>query len=123
MTSKPSSRSPRARTLAPRSWPSSPGLAMSTLSGRSVTPPMIATGSRSAALESFDRFGHVEIGDVLGVVLVGVAGDDLRRPPVGLTKLRVGQALHLAAQPVEGRLHVFEHLASRPADGDPGHAG
>src|SRR5947209_1645814 len=33
MTSKPASRSARAMTLAPRSWPSKPGLAMSTRSG------------------------------------------------------------------------------------------
>src|SRR6185369_4796447 len=34
-TSKPSSRRPRARTFAPRSWPSRPGFAMRTLIGRS----------------------------------------------------------------------------------------
>src|SRR4051812_44103169 len=34
MTSMPASRSARAITFAPRSWPSSPGLAMTTLSLR-----------------------------------------------------------------------------------------
>src|SRR5216683_1995463 len=33
MTSKPASRSARATTLAPRSWPSRPGLAINTRSG------------------------------------------------------------------------------------------
>src|SRR3972149_5497538 len=50
MTSKPSSRRPRASTLAPRSWPSRPGLAMSTLIGRSdmrpETPLTLGTGGR-----------------------------------------------------------------------------
>src|SRR5438552_3578123 len=36
MTSKPASRRARATTLAPRSWPSSPGFATKTRMGRSV---------------------------------------------------------------------------------------
>src|SRR4051812_45351756 len=36
MTSMPASRSARAITLAPRSWPSRPGLAITTRSGRGI---------------------------------------------------------------------------------------
>src|SRR5581483_6412848 len=39
MTSNPASRSARATSLAPRSWPSRPGLATSTRTGSSVTMP------------------------------------------------------------------------------------
>src|SRR5664280_2197192 len=41
-TSKPSSRRPRARTLAPRSWPSRPGFAIRILIGRSLMGGIIA---------------------------------------------------------------------------------
>src|SRR6185503_15899768 len=39
MTSMPASRSAAATTLAPRSWPSRPGLAISTRMGSSIVPP------------------------------------------------------------------------------------
>src|SRR4051812_12230425 len=38
MTSMPASRSARAITFAPRSWPSRPGLAITTRSGRGIAP-------------------------------------------------------------------------------------
>src|SRR5690349_6195583 len=52
MTSIPASRNARAITLAPRSWPSRPGLAMTTLSlrislARSVGPADVRTGRSS----------------------------------------------------------------------------
>src|SRR5688572_359400 len=53
MTSMPASRSDAATTLAPRSWPSRPGLAMSTRIGRIVSamshqPSAAGYGDRSA---------------------------------------------------------------------------
>src|SRR5437764_7753935 len=39
MTSKPASRSARATSLAPRSWPSSPGLATRTRTGEAIRTP------------------------------------------------------------------------------------
>src|SRR6185436_15484625 len=48
MTSIPASRSARATTLAPRSWPSRPGFAMTTRMGRSAMTASLspATGDR-----------------------------------------------------------------------------
>ncbi len=44
MTSMPASRSAAATTLAPRSWPSSPGLATSTRMGRWGAPEPAGVG-------------------------------------------------------------------------------
>src|SRR5262245_7195940 len=46
----PASRSARAMTFAPRSWPSSPGLAMTTLSRRTIALSSLDLGPQSLAL-------------------------------------------------------------------------
>src|SRR4051794_9612327 len=43
MTSMPASRSARATTFAPRSWPSSPGFATTTLIRASICDPFVRT--------------------------------------------------------------------------------
>src|SRR5215472_12947063 len=53
MTSMPASRSARAITLAPRSWPSRPGLAISTRIGRDMRAGSVSVDDR-------DRIAHAE---------------------------------------------------------------
>src|SRR6476660_1506363 len=60
MTSKPASRRARATSFAPRSWPSSPGFATSTLAGVVIASGRFrygvpASGHASAASPSEDR--------------------------------------------------------------------
>src|SRR5215472_10741876 len=53
MTSIPASRSARAMTLAPRSWPSRPGLAIRTRIGRDMREGSVSVDDR-------DRIAHPE---------------------------------------------------------------
>src|SRR3954470_2920352 len=50
MTSMPASRSERAITLAPRSWPSRPALAMTTRMGRSIRGSVSTSDLRDVAV-------------------------------------------------------------------------
>src|SRR5216683_2513206 len=85
MTSKPASRRARATTLAPRSWPSRPGL---------------ATSTRGATLEN-DRLLELapglaqHVGD-LAQGAVGLDGVDQHRHQVGVT---AGGGADLAQEP------------------------
>src|SRR5438552_6254630 len=72
MTSMPASRSARAMIFAPRSWPSRPGLAITTLIFRAITPPSL----RPDALER-QRPGRALIEHPgLARPVVRVAGSD-----------------------------------------------
>src|SRR5581483_870096 len=76
MTSMPASRSARATTLAPRSWPSRPGLAMRTRA-RGITSVLIAGLSHHSGIH---RRAQLVGGSRLG------AGEhlvDLHQHPVG----------------------------------------
>src|SRR5918999_6332295 len=71
MTSKPSSRRPRASALAPRSWPSSPGLAMRTRMGVvRAGPALSSTGPILRRHQRVDLLGEIEVaeGERLGCV-------------------------------------------------------
>src|SRR5881296_1684592 len=107
MTSMPASRSARAMTLAPRSCPSRPGLAINTRIGRSIVAresnrstgacreprgslPHDPAGLRELPAELFLDGGHV-VGEL--VVLAGFVLDAYRREnvPRSLPGLPVGE--------------------------------
>src|SRR5215475_4189817 len=87
MTSKPASRRARATILAPRSCPSSPGLATTTLTLRS------AISSSSLSERGPDAVGHAH--DVLSVARdqLPVEALAVARPPGNQVEVKVGDGL------------------------------
>jgi hypothetical protein len=104
MTSIPASRSAAATTWAPRSWPSSPGFAMSTRTGRR------AAGAAGGVACGFAR--RLDVGVVrdtfrFGSFRVGLAPD----PGLGVElpeSQECAESLHGAS-----RLIVFDHVHVR----------
>src|SRR3970040_2771808 len=102
MSAKPASRRPRASTLAPRSWPSRPGLARSTLMGRSFIGAMIrARGALSRAAS-----GLRQVRAVLLVVAPRVVRHDGHRRRFMHRELLVAQLADLLEQPARARVEV-----------------
>src|SRR3972149_3399680 len=113
MPSKPSSRRPRASTLAPRSWPSRPGLARSTLMGRSFIGAMIrARGALSRAAS-----GLRQVRAVLLVVAPRVVRHDGHRPRSMRRELLVTQLADLLEQPAVARGEIGQDHGPRAQGG------
>src|SRR5829696_1185836 len=103
MTSIPASRSARAMILAPRSWPSRPGLATTTRSrvvaGRSLVALTVCSlEDRCLAVGAEDL---LQRGDGLALGGVGASALQQRRHQVAV---RLGsRLLELTQQPLDGR--------------------
>src|SRR5258708_22175247 len=61
MTSAPASRSAIATTLTPRSWPSNPGFASTTLMGSVSGPGERQRGEAGVDLGGLDDVGHAQV--------------------------------------------------------------
>src|SRR2546430_10360411 len=119
MTSNPAARSAGATTLAPRSWPSSPGLATSTRGANSENHGLLELAPGFAqhvgdlaqgavGLDGVDQHRHqVVIAPRLGADL---AQEPSHLPPLALAPDR-GQPLQLPG-PVRGVHLVAGHLRS-----------
>src|SRR5581483_9574754 len=126
MTSMPASRSARATTLAPRSWPSSPGLATRTRIGGALDGLSAVVISRGCARQNLGGCG---LGQRSGMTRDGrhcALGRERHMPSVPLTGAALVQLDQhtsrtpgmderqlLAVHPTPGRL--VEHRVAEPA--------
>src|SRR2546421_8291501 len=109
MTSKPASLRARAMTLAPRSWPSRPGLAMSTRSGlASVT----GLGRLQELDEHAQRGGWLQEGDFAVGAWPGRLVDQLDALVFEVTQVLADVGCS-KAEMVQARSAAFE----KPRDG------
>src|SRR5687768_17161156 len=105
MTSMPASRSARATTLAPRSWPSSPGLAMSTRIFFSLMNGSRARGGPRSALAE-DREDHDVVIGAFAVELVGELA--FLDEPVGLEHVLRALVVIEYVDPQLAEVHLVE---------------